>query len=323
MNFNNQHGCHKCCVVGEWSRILHFNIFPRFDCEKRTDAEFRSRVKDYDKHFNFYEEYYVIDDCQKKVKVPIETPLLRIASIDMVQDIVISDSLHLLHLGVLKTLLTLYKDGSNYDNGVRWSKDALSTMSRLLESARLPVEIHRKVRPIDIFLTHWKGSECATFLNYLSIVVLKDFLPSNHYCNFLIFFCATTICSTDYYRDSLPSADILFKDFVENYYSLFKSATSNMHNLIHVVDEVTRFGNLNTLSAYTFENKLFLIKKLLRSGKFPLAQAANRLSEITLCDQKQSISHEFDNKFPMISLYFRLSNSLLRLLHYVRRSFFD
>lgn len=236
------------------------------------------------------------------------TPLLRIASLDMVQDIIVSDSLHLLHQGVLKTLLSVYKDGSNYAGvDVRWSNQDLSNISRLLESVRIPVEIHRKVRPIDMFLTHWKASESATFLNYLSIVVLKDFLPANHYCNFLVFFCATTICSSDYYRDSLETADAFFHFFVENYFSLFQSATSNLHNLIHVVDEVKRFGNLNTLSAYVFENKLFLIKKLLRTGKFPLTQAANRLSEITLCNQMRSNYLENDTEFPIFK--YLLENS--------------
>lgn len=52
--------------------------------------------------------------------VPIVTPLLRLP-IDMVEDVIVSDSLHLLHLGVMKRLLTIYKDGHRVAENVKWS----------------------------------------------------------------------------------------------------------------------------------------------------------------------------------------------------------
>lgn len=125
----------------------------------------------YDGHYNVYTTRL---GGRKVMRTPVVTPLLQITSIDMVKDIIVSDALHLLHLGVLKNLLTLYKDGCEQSD-CKWSKSDINLISRLLEGARLPNEIHRTVRPIDLYLTHWKGSECATVLNYLGIVVLKDF----------------------------------------------------------------------------------------------------------------------------------------------------
>lgn len=55
--------------------------------------------------------------------------------------------------------------------------------------------------------------------------------------------------------------------------------TSNVHNLTHLVDDVKRYGELDTFSTYPFENMLGQIKRLLRSGKNPLVQAAKRISE--------------------------------------------
>lgn len=55
--------------------------------------------------------------------------------------------------------------------------------------------------------------------------------------------------------------------------------TSNVHNLSHLVDEVKRFGTLHNFNAYPFENKLQIIKHMLRQGNKPLAQVARRLHE--------------------------------------------
>lgn len=53
-----------------------------------------------------------------------------------------------------------------------------------------------------------------------------------------------------------------------------------MHNLCHLVDDVERFGPLDTFSAYSFESKLFMIKNLIRSGNLPLSQVARRVTEL-------------------------------------------
>lgn len=54
----------------------------------------------------------------------------------------------------------------------------------------------------------------------------------------------------------------MFRNFVENYKYFYGAdyITSNLHNLLHVADEVVRFRLLPTFNAYPFENKLYLIK---------------------------------------------------------------
>lgn len=155
--------------------------------------------------------------------MPIVRSLLNITGLDMIEHVTVSDPLHLLHLGI---------------------------------DIRLPSEIHRAVRGLR-FLSMWKGSECAAFLNYIGIVLFKDFLPEDEYFNFIILFCASKICYSDTYYHYLDMAHILFEQFIENCYHY---VTSNIHNLYHVdVDEIKRFGNLSTISTYPFENALFQI----------------------------------------------------------------
>lgn len=287
VNFNAHAGCLKCCTVGFRSPLLRCTIFPNTNCDLRTDDGFRQREHS-EHHRN-----YVIRANGTKHEEPIITPLLRLP-IDMVQDITVADSLHLLHLGVMKRLLGAYKDGHN-GCSFKWTKTIADELSSIIVLQKMPMEIHRAIRGIDV-LTHWKGSECAAFLNYIGIGVLRDFLPEDHYKMFVNLFCAVTICSSEYYRRYLPVAHKLFENFISYHYKLFASVTSNVHNLIHVTQECERFGPLPTLSAYPFENHLYTIKNLIRSGKQPMVQVVNRLTEMMY-------SNEFDSNATTTTIY--------------------
>ena len=53
----------------------------------------------------------------------------------------------------------------------------------------------------------------------------------------------------------------------------------NVHTLLHIADEGNAYGSLNYCSAFPFENYLSFVKRLVRDGKAPLKQIANRLEE--------------------------------------------
>jgi len=52
-----------------------------------------------------------------------------------------------------------------------------------------------------------------------------------------------------------------------------------MHSLIHIADDVARFGPLDTISCFPFENHLRSLKKLVRKAEMPLQQIVRRISE--------------------------------------------
>lgn len=118
-------------------------------------------------------------------------------------------------------------------------------------------------RVVSISCVTGKLLNAQFFFNYTGVVIFRYFLSAEHYENFVRLFCATSICSTLYFRRFLPVAKQLFKEFIKVYYDTFSSATSNIHNVI--LDEVVRFGPLPTLSSYPFENHLYKIKNMLRS----------------------------------------------------------
>lgn len=206
--------------------------------------------------------------------------MLEVPNLDLIEDIIVGDRLHLIDLGVMKRLLLGWRDGTlGYET--KLSTQQTVEISQMLNGIHLPSEIHRKLRGLD-HLSFWKGSEFSSFLHYASIVVLKEFLPTDNYQHFLLLFCSVTMLSTNHYKSNWHVARKMLDKFVLQYMELYgeQFLTSNVHNLQHIVDEVERFGPLSTISAYPFENALQRIKHLLRSGWKSLEQAVNRLSEI-------------------------------------------
>lgn len=258
-NFNGKHGCLKCTVIGEYSESSHTVVFPKIDCPKRNDTDFRS--KKYGQHHKF------------------DSPLLELP-IDMVEQVPVGDSLHLIDLGIMKRLLIGWRDGKFGKYLTKWCSRDITKVSNFLIVCKMPTEIHRSVRSLEV-LAHWKGSEFRTFLYYLSFIILKDVLCYEAFYHFMCFFCAITICSHKQYFAYLQLAEEMLKHFVTFYGNIYGKGyvTSNVHNLSHLVDEVRKFGVLQDFNTYPFENELFTIKKMVRQGNKPLSQIARRIVE--------------------------------------------
>lgn len=176
----------------------------------------------------------------------------------------------------------------------KWSTYEKSKITQFLISVKKPSEINRKIRGLDD-MAYWKATEYRTFLYYLGIVVLKKYLPDYIYENFLMYFCGITICSSDFYSSKLTVAEKAIETFLNHFIEIYGSqhVFSNMHNLSHLVDDVKKFGCLDKISTYPFENKLHEIKLLLRSGNLPLAQVGFRMIEKENCFRpSQNIGNE-------------------------------
>ncbi|KAB0803680.1 hypothetical protein PPYR_00650 [Photinus pyralis] len=278
VNFNAYSGCTRCTVVGEYSHESHRMSFPRTDLPRRTNNSFRERTD---------------PDHHKEDSTPLED-----LPIDMIKDFPVGDSLHLLHLGIMKRCLIGWREGK-FKKHSKWSVHDTDLITNFLHRCKMPKEIHRAVRGLDT-LAFWKGVEFRTFLLYIAPVILKDFLPVDVYQHFLMLFVAITICSSSRYSKYLKVAESLLEKYIDKYIDIYglDSITSNVHSLCHLVDDVERFGELETFSAYQYENKLYKIKRLLRTGNNPLAQAAKRIQEIEIsqnCDK-----HKTPNPFPIV-----------------------
>lgn len=84
MNFNAKSGCQRCCVEGKYSHVSNTVVFTKINQIVRTDLMFRAKM---------YPDHIICD-----------TPLTQLP-IDMVNDFVVADPLHLLELGITKRLI--------------------------------------------------------------------------------------------------------------------------------------------------------------------------------------------------------------------------
>ena len=65
---------------------------------------------------------------------------------------------------------------------------------------------------------------------------------------------------------------------VEQYAALsgVSEVTFNMHNILHLCDEVKAHGNLDSFSAFPFESYMQKLRAFVRSGNLPAAQIHRR-----------------------------------------------
>lgn len=70
---------------------------------------------------------------------------------------------------------------------------------------------------------------------------------------------------------NLTYAQDLIKFFIETFIKLYgvQNVSHNIHGLVHLVDDVKRFG-VDRFSAFKFENYMQILKKYLRKAEKPL-----------------------------------------------------
>lgn len=286
--FNHTYGCQNCTVIGMYKdRRMSFT---QIHCEPRTDQSFRERQEP--QHHR-------------------GSSLLENLPIDMVADFVVADPLHLLDLGVMRKLMRIWIDGKVTKQFKITNTDKLKLNDALLQcNQSLPSEIHRSVRSLQ-WLKFWKGNEFRTVLLYIGITVFKQVLKPVAYEHFLHLFCAVTICSSDSYLEYVRLAKILFDEYVETYIQLYGASaiTSNVHNLCHIVENIERFGNLNSISTYPFENAARHIKLKLKQCDKALEQISLRISEI------DSMKRSMKSKNTVANYIFKFPFEILGLPH--------
>lgn len=221
----------------------------------------------------------------------------------MIQDFPTSDPLHLLELGIMKKCMLRWVYGEKgFSSHQKWSKALTALASRLLLncSRQMPShDFHRKPKNFDN-LKRWKGVEFRQLLLYIGIVIFKRILDEKSYNHFKILFCAVQVCSCTAYKQFQTLADKMFKMYVTNYPALYgvHSVGSNVHNIIHIVDDLRHHdvGNLIELSTYKYENALRLLGLKLKHTNLPLEQMARRIMEDSTLNYDDLISKNDDSK---------------------------
>jgi len=251
-------GCERCDQEGEY--VAGRVTFPRTDAARRTDAGFL-RMEHDEHHLSV-------------------SPLSSVRGILMVTGFPL-DYMHLICLGVTKKMVKSWFSGPL---SVRLSCRQSEELSKCLESLRacIPSEFSRRprsVREID----RWKATEWRQILLYTGPVVFKGVLSESVYKHFLLLHVAVYCLTSPHFAKShCVYASDLLKLFVEQYRDIYgpEGLVYNVHNLCHLADDCQKYGALDKISAFPFENHLKAIKSLVRNGHKPLQQLSRRYSEI-------------------------------------------
>lgn len=258
-------GCDRCTQNGIY---LGKVTYPDCQAPVRTDDSFRQMV-DHVHHIQ-------------------PSPLTNI-SVDMVLAFPL-DYMHLACLGVTRKLINLWLAGPLRCRLGPLSRKEIS--DKLLSLApSMPCDFARKPRSISEY-ERWKATEFRTFLLYTGPVCLVGSLHEECYGNFMILSVAMTcllspiLCAkyVDFCRELLVM-------FVEHFGALYgeDKITYNVHGLVHLPDDSRRYGALDTVSCFPFENCLGMMKRLVRKRSSSLQQIVSRLQEraVNKCDAEK------------------------------------
>ncbi|XP_024892272.1 uncharacterized protein LOC112467738 [Temnothorax curvispinosus] len=211
------------------------------------------------------------------------SPLLRL-NLKMVSQFVL-DPFHLVLEGVVKRYLQFILKGTK--SGMRLRGESILELSRRLVELRkhIPWEFARK--PVGLEqLGKWKGTQLRFFLLYGGCVVLKDIVAETFYKLFLMLQIAITIFSVQKFIDD-ENFFLFARDLITQFVILSsnkgvfeeKFCVYNVHGLLHLHEDVKRYGEISNISAFPFESYLGIFKQMLRSPTKPAQELLRRLAE--------------------------------------------
>ena len=250
------HCCERCDQPGVY--FQNRMTLPDMGANARDDALFEE-LQDEDHHIG-------------------ESPLSEL-NIGMVSSFPL-DYMHLVCLGVMRKLLALWLEGPL---SCRLPGRLVRKISDLLKGLRetVPEDFARRPRSLDEFRM-WKAVEFRQLLLYTGPVVFKGTLPKNQYQHFLLLSVAMRLLlSKRPVAEEINYAEKLLRMFVAEFSALYgkENLVYNVHSLIHIADDARKYGCLDSISAFIFENYLKDVKQMVRKQHQVVPQIVRRVLE--------------------------------------------
>lgn len=282
MGHTSKSGCERCKIKSQYEEKRRFYpVTMILEADARTEGDF----------LNF-------NDGNPDTYIKRKSPLLKIG-VNLVSQFVL-DPMHLVYLGVMKRLLTYWVDGRR---PYKLSKSTIARMNTIINRdirSHITSDFARKLRSFA-FLKRWKAVEFRFFLLYVGTTILKDFVSLEIYRNFLLLHCAVFILTSEsLIKKHLQQARFFLKEFVKstpNIYTKFFN-TYNVHSLLHMCDDVLKYGPLDSYSCFPFESYLGKLKRMVKGKYIPLRQIHNRLKEADKCINKSNLANKNKELIP-------------------------
>lgn len=269
-------GCNKCLQKGKYLRGKM--TFPKLNATLRTNESFTLQLQ---------------QEHHKDI-----SPLEKIG-IGLVSNVPL-DYMHLVCLGIMRTLL-MFWIGKKGKNSIKLRDNNIKEISKTLRNFRKYISqdfcrLPRCIEDID----NWKATEFRQFLLYTGPIVLKGKLSKEQYKHFLCLHVAIRILCSSKCISLNTYAKRLIEYFIVKYKKIYgkEYITYNVHNLLHLCNDVLLFGKLDNFSAFRFESYMSKIKRNLKNSRYPLQQIYNRITEernLNINKKKLSLLED-DNK---------------------------
>lgn len=262
-------GCDKCTQSG-----VHVGkmTFPETSAPLRTDVSFNA-LEDEDHHKGL-------------------SPFVEL-NVGMVSQFPL-DYMHLVCLGVVKRMLLLWKKGPLRCRLGSQDINQISDSLLFLKNY-IPCEFSRKPRSLDV-IDRWKATEFRQFLLYTGPLVLLNAVHPNIYKNFLLLSVAMHILLNESLCNVYNAyAHELLVAFVYHFGQLYGNdmMVYNVHGLVHLSNDAAKYGSLDNVSSFPFENFLGKLKRMVRKPSFALQQIIRRLSEQSYMNASNKKAKEY------------------------------
>ncbi|XP_053407190.1 uncharacterized protein LOC128559474 [Mercenaria mercenaria] len=265
VQFNGSYSCWKCLQKGETAKVGkgHCHVFPFQEEDPKNPERTKESVvhdarKALDKLESGVKQYSV-----NGIKGP--SWLSFFPRFDIVQGIGI-DYMHGVLLGIQKLMITLWFSSTHKGKHFSFFNSVFEADRRLL-SICPTLNISRLPRSINNDLKYWKASEFRSFLLFYGAPILNGILDANRFQHFLLLVNALHILlKSGCTETELVSAELMLAEFVRDFPHLYDRCfmTLNMHQLLHLVDDVRQLGPLFTHSCFPFEDKNGVLLKMIR-----------------------------------------------------------
>lgn len=263
--FNGAFSCIKCLQKGETAKRGkgHTHIFPFKSVDPKGPVRStKSILQDAETVMRSGRSKYTVNG----IKGP--SWLAFFPKFDIVNGMGI-DYMHGVLLGVQKLLLKLWF-GKEFSSQTFSVFSKLKTVDQRLLNIHPTLSISRLPRSIESDFKHWKASEFQNFLLFYSLPVLKDILDQERFLHFALFVQAIFILlQNEITVSELKKSEEMLKAFCKKFADLYSACfmTLNMHQLLHLVDNVINLGPLYTHSCFPFEDKNGLVLKMIKGSQ--------------------------------------------------------
>lgn len=216
------------------------------------------------------------------------------------------DPLHLIFENCTKSIVWKLIDSSSFRECYYLGRH-LSHYDTLFKKVSVP---HFIGRPRSLSeLSFWKARDLLNFLFYFSIPsiflsLFKKSLPhQEHSFHLLSFILASRLCYSPSARSHANDIKKLFTYFHSRLSVLygFNVCSINMHLLLHLGEQVNRFGSLPYCSMFPFENQFYNYKVYTQGNQSFLKQLSEKISLLKFCKCFLSVS-DYDKKRDILQI---------------------